>query len=578
MANSSGTYLNHTVPAGISMFAPHISGEMGAVSSENPYATAAGLEILQAGGNAFDAAAAVSLALGVVDPEHSGIGGGCFSVAYHKNSDSFYCADGRGVAPKNAYETMFLNRAGEADPELTEYSGRSVAVPALYRALDTMLKTHGTMTLEQVSQPAIRLAKEGFRCGFVYTRISGNEQAKHNRAAYEGFSELYLNHGGQRRYGELVKNPDLARTMELVGKNGVDWFYNGPIADEVVAQVNRYEGLFCKEDMAECQVKLLEPVQGTYRGYKVVSMPPPSSGGTHVIQMLNILEQFDLKEMGVFSADYTHLLAEAMKMMFADRSVAMGDPAVVKIPLEKLLSKAYAKELAGKINMEKAQDFAPTEGIEAKEYDGCTSNFEVMDREGNIVVQTQTIRNWWGSGVVIPGRGFIMNNNMADFSAKAGSPNAMGLTYGKANAVRPGATPLSSMSPTIVFRDKEPVLAVGAAGGPRIITSTLQMILNVLDHGMMMDVAVGTPHLCCLSQDMGLELEYGFSPDAAKKLAAKGHKVVTLPPISKMLVLPNGIQKIEGRFFPCGSTRAGGGGGALGMDGFTAIEGQLFPQ
>lgn len=569
-------YLGRTVDDTIAMYKPHVSGTQGAVSCNNPYAAQAGLEILKQGGNAFDAACAISLALGVVEPYHSGIGGGCFHVYYDKKSDSFGCVDARGVAPANAYQDMMLDENGEVDLNLTEFSGRSVATPALYRAMDGLLRKYGTMTWAQVSAPAIKLAREGFACGFAYARVSNTPEAEHNKAEYEGFSQLYLNNGQPRQYGEIIKNPDLADTMEQVAENGVDWFYSGPVADEMVAVINRNKGLFTKEDFINCAPKQRTPVRGTYRGHDIISMAPPSSGGSHIIQMLNILENFDLKGMGFHSAASTHVIAETMKLMFADRSVAMGDPDFVQVNVEKITSKEYARELAAKIDMSKAQEYAPTEGIEAKEYRGCTANFCVMDKYGNVLSQTQTIRNWWGSGVVVPGRGFVMNNAMADFSAKAGVRTTQGLAYGMANAIRPGKTPLSSMCPSIVMKDGKPLLALGAAGGPRIITSNLQTIINCIDYGMMVDSAVKHAHMCCLTLEQGLELEEGFSPDTVKLLEQKGHIVKQTGDFGILLVMPNGILNLDGTFFPGGTSRVDGGGGALTESGAMAIDGLCF--
>ena len=387
---------------------------------------------------------------------------------------------------------------------------------------------------------------------------------------------MYLNQGKPRELGDLITNPKLGQTMEDVAKNGVDWFYNGPIADEIVEHANKHHGLLTKDDLSSCATKNYEPVKGTYRGYDVISMPPPSSGGTHILQMLNILENFDLKSMGHNSAAATHVIAEVMKMMFADRSVAMGDPEFVDIQMEKLLSKEYAAELASKIRTDLAQDYTPTDGIEAKTYPGCTSHFSVMDRYGNVVVQTQTVRNWWGCGVVIPQRGFLLNNTMADFSAKIGVRTTQGLAYGEANAVRAGKTPLSSMAPTIVMKNGEPYLAIGAAGGPRIITSTLQMLLNVIDFDMMMDPAVRTPHICCLSQSQGLELEPGFSKDTTDLLEQKGHQLIQLGQYAELLVMPNGIMKRNGVFFPAGTNRTDGGGCAITDSGLVVTDGLCF--
>ena len=569
-------YLGRTVDDTTSMFKPHVGGRGGAVSCNNPYAAEAGLQILKQGGNAFDAACAVSLTLGLVEPYHSGIGGGCFHVYYNKQSDSFGCVDARGVAPIQAYQDMMLDENGDVDLSLTEFSGRSVATPALYRAMDRLLKRYGTMTWEQVSAYPIRLAREGFACGFTYARVSNTPEAEHNKAEYAGFSELYLNNGQPRQYGEQIKNPDLADTMERVARDGVDWFYTGEIADEIVAAINQHKGLFTKEDLIRCTPKERTPVRGTYRGYDIISMAPPSSGGSHIIQMLNILEHFDLKGMGFHSAGSTHVIAETMKLMFADRSVAMGDPDFVDVQVEKITSKEYAKELAAKIDRTRAQEYTPTEGIEAREYRGCTTNFCIMDRYGNVLSQTQTIRNWWGSGVVVPGRGFLMNNAMADFSAKAGVRTTQGLAYGMANAIRPGKTPLSSMCPTIVMKDGVPFLALGAAGGPRIITSNLQTILNCIDYGMMADSAVKHAHMCCLTLDQGLELESGFSPDTVKLLEEWGHRIKETGDFGVLLVLPNGILNVDGMFFPGGTSRTDGGGGVLTEAGTMAIDGLCF--
>lgn len=572
---SSKSYLGREIPE-IAMYKPHVSGRKGAVSCNNPYAASAGLEIMANGGNAFDAAVAVSLALGVVEPYHCGVGGGCFQVFYHEKTKEFYSIDARGTAPTHSYEGMFLDEQGNVDLNLTEFSGRPAATPVLYRALDQLLRKFGTMSMKEVSIPAVRLCREGFKCGFQYARISNTTEAEHNRDNYAGFSELYLSSGRPRTFGERITNPDLADTMEAVADNGVDWFYSGPVADEITSHVQGQKGVLTKEDLIACAPLSRPPVRGSYRGCDIISMPPPSSGGSHIIQMLNILENFNLKEMGFHSADSTHLIAEVMKLMFADRSVAMGDPDFVEVQMKKLLSKKYAKELAEKIDLGRAQEFAPTGGIEAKEYPGCTSNFCIMDQYGNVISQTQTIRNWWGCGIVIRGRGFIMNNAMADFSPKAGIRTTQGLAYGMANSVRPGKTPLSSMSPSIILKDGEPFLAVGAAGGPRIITSTLQMILNTIDYKMQMNSAVSTPHMCCLTQEQGLELEDGFSPDTIQLLKEKGHTILETTDFGELLVMPNGIMKKDGAFFPGGTNRADGGGGALTEFNTVAIEGICF--
>lgn len=571
----SKSYLGRDVK-GMTLFKSAVSGTEGAVAASNPYGVQAGLKILKAGGNAVDAAVATALVIGAVEPFHCGIGGGSFSLFYHKKSNKFYALDARGTAPLRAWPEMFLDHEGNVNQELMDHSGRSVAVPVFYKAMDQLLKQFGTMSLKEVSKPAVDLCRNGFRCGFFYERATDSIEVDLYKGKREGFQELYLPEGRPKHYGEMIYNKDLADTMEQVAEKGVDWFYNGPVADEIVAAVNKYQGIYEKGDLSECKVTFREPVRGNYRGYDVISMPPPSSGGAHIIQMLNILENFDLESMGWMSADTIHVMAETMKMMFADRSVSMGDPDFVKICLEHITDKAYGKELAEKISMEKAEEYAPNSQLEAKEYRGCTSNFTVMDKEGNALIQTQTIRDWWGCGIVVPGRGFCLNNTLADFSGKAGVRTSHGLSYGSANGVQAGKTAISSMSPTMIMKDGKPFLALGSAGGPRIMTGILQMIVNVIDFHMNMDEAVNSPFICCLTENQGLELEPGFSPDTKKLLEQKGHNLIEIPEYASMLVLPNGILDLDGIYFPGGTKRADGGGGALTKDGAISIEGLCF--
>ena len=571
------SYLGRQIPE-IAFWRPHIKGSAGAVTAPDSYAAQAGMEILQAGGNAADAAVAAFLAIGVAEPFHAGIGGGCFQLFYHRQSRQFLAVDARGVAPLGSYPEMFLDERGEVDPELTDYSGRSAAIPAAYRGLDLLLKKYGTMTWKQVSQPAIRMCRQGFVCGFMYEQCARNAEARHNAQAFEGFRELYWPQGKPPRYGQVLYNPQLADTMEAVAENGVDWFYEGPVGRELVQAANRYGGIFSQEDLTRCRAKERVPVKGSYRGYQVVSMPPPSSGGAHLIQMLNILENFDLKKLGYHSADSVHLLTEVMKIMYADRSVAMGDPDFVRIQLERIIDKEYARQLAEQVDMSRAREYRPNPELEAlpAEAPSNTANFCVMDRYGNALVSTQTIRNWWGSGVVVPGRGFVLNCAMADFSPKPGVKTSHGMAYGQANSVRPGATPLSSMSPTLLMKGDEPYLALGAVGGPRIITSTLQMILNVVDYDMMMDLAVREPYLCCLNQQAGLELEFGFSPDTMRELERRGHWLRALPAAGVLATIPNGIQKLEGDFFPGETGRTDGAAGVLTENGSVAYNGTIY--
>lgn len=330
------------------------------------------------------------------------------------------------------------------------------------------------------------------------------------------------------------------------------------------------------EDLRNTTATFRKPIRGTYRGYEIISMPPPSSGGVHLIQMLNVLENFDLAAMGQNSAKATHILTETMKMMFADRSVAVGDPDFMTVQTDKLISKGYARTLAEKIDMDRAQEYAPTEGIEAVSNCGCTTNFTVQDRFGNVLAMTQTIRNWFGCGIPVAGRGFILNNNMADFSARSGYLTSQGLAYGSANSVEANKTPLSSMCPVILAKDGVPFVSLGSAGGPRIISSNLQVMVNIMEHGMMMEQAVRSPHICCLTQKQGIEMEFAYSPDTIRLLEEKGHVIRLVPKYGVVKGFTNGIMRLDGRFYPAGTWRTLGSGGAVLDDNTICIDGETF--
>lgn len=551
---------------------PYVYGSEGAVSCNNVYATRAGLEILYQGGNAFDAAAAVSLALAVVEPHHSGIGGGCFSLLYSASTQKIEALDARGIAPKNADNDLFLQN-GEVQDEWKDVSGKSVAIPGLYKAIDTILKKYGTMGLKQVSEPAIRYAKNGFGVSFTGSITSDDDSVHRKCSLSKDFCHLYLKaDGSSYQFGEQMKNPELGNLLEAISSGGVEKFYTGTIAKKIVDAINARGGIFTLEDLAEYSPKFRTPIHTSYRGYEVVAFAPPS-GGCALLEMLNILENYDLKNMGHNSAQSIHTIAEAMKLGFADRSVAMGDPDFVKVNTEHILSKEYAAKRSSHIDADHAKEFAPASGIGVKDYPGNTSHFVVMDRDGNTVSQTQTVRDWFGCGIVVPGCGFILNNAMSDFSAKEGTLTSQGLTYGNANCIKGGKTPLSSMSPTIVFKDRKPFLAIGAAGGPRIITGTLQGILNAVDFGMMPEQLVRMPFITCLTKAQGLELESGISEDTRNLLKAKDHKIVAVPKGLALSSMLNCVMYRDGQFYPCATERVDGCGGALMPDGHILLDG-----
>lgn len=550
---------------------PVAHGSMGAVSCNNVYATRAGLEILNKGGNAFDAAVAVSLTLSVVEPHHSGIGGGCFSLLYDAKTGKTEGIDGRGIAPAKATADLFI-KDGEVQDEWKDLGGQSVALPGLLKTMDIVLKKYGTMTLKEVAAPAIRCARDGFGTSYTGALTMYDNSVERKMRLSEPFRKLYLKPDGSfYKFGEIQKNPEIAELLENIAEHGVDYFYKGEVAKKIVDLINERGGCFELSDMENYEPKFRTPVKTTYRGYEVTAFAPPS-GGCALVEMLNILENYDIRSMGHNTAASIHALAESMKLGFADRSVALGDPDFVDVDVERLTSKKFARErfeLAG----EKAGEFASADGIEAKQYPGNTSHFAVMDKDGNAFSQTQTVRDWFGCGIVVDGLGFVLNNAMSDFSAAVGAMTSQGLAYGSANAIQGGKTPLSSMSPSMVFKDGKPFLAIGAAGGPRIITGTLQGIVNAIDFDMTPEQLVNAPYINCLTRAQGLEVEYGISGDTRKILEEKGHKIVPVPVDQAMSTMLNSVMNVDGEFYAAGTKRVDGCGGALLPGGHIVLEG-----
>lgn len=550
---------------------PVAHGPNGAVSSNSVYATRAGLEILKQGGNAFDAAAAVSLALSVVEPHHSGLGGGCFSLIYSADEKAFHAVDGRGIAPKNAKEDLFI-KDGEVQDEWKDLGGQSVAVPGLIKTLETLLDRYGTMTLAETAEPAIRLAEEGFGVSFTGALTMYDDSVERKMRLSEELRRLYLKPDGSfYRFGERQTNPEIGLFLRHLAEEGSDYMYKGKVAEKLVALINERGGCFSVEDLSGYEPKFREPVRTTYRGHEVVAFAPPSGGAT-VLEMLNILEKSDLQAMGHNTAASLHAVAEAMKLAFADRSAALGDPDFVKVDTERLTSKAFAAERFA-LSGEKAGEYAAAEDIEAKEYPGNTSHFTIMDRFGNVVSQTQTVRDWFGCGIVAEGLGFVLNNAMSDFSAAVGALTSQGLAYGKANAIEGGKTPLSSMAPCIVMKDGKPFLAIGAAGGPRIITGTMQGIVNAVDFGMTPERIVGLPYVHVITNAQGLEVEYGISEDTLRLLEAKGHHIVRNTVDQAMSTMLTSVMRVGDEYYAAGTARVDGCGGAISPDGGLVLEG-----
>jgi gamma-glutamyltranspeptidase/glutathione hydrolase len=502
-----------------------VFGTRGMVSSQEARATAVGIDILQQGGNAVDAAVAVGFALAVTLPRAGNIGGGGFMLVHLAGSGKTVALDYRETAPKSATRKMFLKSDGTVDRDSVRNSHRSVGVPGTVAGLTIALRRYGTMPLEKVMAPAIRFAAEGI----LVSRDMAHQlkrRAKRLAKVRETKRLFFGKDGKPLNPGDRLLQSDLAESLKSIAKGGATAFYKGEIARRIVADMKANKGLMSAQDLADYRAVIREPVHGRYRGYDIHSMPPPSSGGIHLVQILNILEGYDLAKLGPNSAASIHRMAEAMKRAYADRSEHLGDPAFWTVPVKGLMSKKYAAALRQGIKAGRAtpaREIGPgkPQAYESNE----TTHFTVMDRFGNAVSNTYTLNFGYGSGIVAKGTGILLNNEMADFAAKPGVPNAFGLMGGEANAVDGGKRPLSSMSPTIVLRDGKPFLATGSPGGSRIITTVLQLLVNVLDHRMNIAEATHAPRFHHQWLPDKLRLEEGFSRDTIRPLRKWGHNI-----------------------------------------------------
>lgn len=497
----------------------------GMVAAEEAKAARIGLDILKAGGNAVDAAVAVGFALAVTWPEAGNLGGGGFMLVHLGKENRTIAVDYRETAPAATTRDIFLNEKGEADPDKSRASGLGVGVPGTVAGLALAHRKYGSgkFTLAQLIQPAIRLARDGFEVDAQLALSIAQGQPRLSK--YPASARIFLKPGGQPLgKGDRLVQSDLASTLQEIALTGSFAFYEGPIADRIAASARAAGGRMTAQDLNRYSPREREPVQGIYRGYIIRSMPPPSSGGVHLVQILNILEGYDLKSLGAGSPEAAHLLIEAMKPAYADRSEFLGDPDSVKVPARGLTSKQYAATLRKDISVTRARSAAEIRPGPVSRYESPqTTHFSVVDRDGNAVANTYTLNFNWGLGLVAEETGVLLNNELDDFAAKPGVPNAFGLVGGDANAPAPGKRPLSSMSPTIVLRDGRVFLVTGAAGGSRIITAVLQTIVNVVDHGLDIDAAVNSPrvHHQWLPDEVNVEAPV---TDAFRKaLEAKRH-------------------------------------------------------
>ena len=497
----------------------------GMVASQNIIASAIGAEILADGGNAVDAAVGVGFALAVVLPRAGNIGGGGFMLAYIAESDDVVAIDYREMAPPRAHRDMYLDENGDVDNELARYSHLSSGVPGTVAGFYAAHRRYGSLPWKRLVDPAVGLARNGIVVSHDLANLLKSRRDRLGRfpAALRYF---YKEGGVPYEAGERLVQSDLADSLALIAEQGPDAFYRGEIAAAIVREMEANGGLIDADALAAYEPAFREPIEGTYRGFDIVSMPPSSSGGVHVIQMLNVLERFPVADLGPGSADNVHLLAETMKLAYADRSEHLGDMDFYDVPIDWLISKAYAESLAAGIDMQSARpssDIAPGVAPAAESPD--TTHFSVMDSAGNAVANTYTLNFSYGSHIAVDGAGFLLNNEMDDFSAKAGVPNAFGLIGGAANAIEAGKRPLSAMTPTMVFKDGEPWLVTGSPGGSRIITTVLQMIVNVIDHGMNIADASSVPRVHHQWLPDQLELESGFSVDTIRELERRGHSI-----------------------------------------------------
>ena len=497
----------------------------GMVSAQEHLAAAVGRDIMAKGGNAVDAGVAVAFALAVTLPRAGNIGGGGFMLVHDAKTGQTHAIDYREMAPSGASRDMFLDAAGNPDSDKSLYSGAASGVPGTVAGMKLALDKYGTMPWADVIAPAIKLAEEGIT---VTPELADSIEAEREYLTkYPATVKVFFKEGGAGyRPGDKLVQADLAKTLKKIAAEGPDGFYKGEVAEAISKAVQADGGLITPEDMAAYKVMERAPITGTYRGYDVVSMPPPSSGGVHLIQILNTLEGYPIGALGQNSAETIHLMAETMKLAYADRSEYLGDPDFVDVPVAALTNKDYAAAMRAKISADFARPAAQIKPADLTPYESDqTTHFSVVDKDGNAVLNTYTINFNYGSGLVADGTGVLMNNEMDDFSAKPGTPNGFGLIGGDANAIQAGKRPLSSMTPTIVLKDGKVWLVTGSPGGARIITTVLQVVMNMIDHGMNVAEASTAPRVHHQWLPDELRVEEGISLDTVRLLQAKGHVI-----------------------------------------------------
>jgi gamma-glutamyltranspeptidase/glutathione hydrolase len=512
-----------------------VHAQHGIVVSAHVLASRAGVEMMQAGGNAVDAAVATGFALAVVHSGAGNLGGGGFMLVRMADGKTHFI-DYREKAPAAATPGMYLDAQGNVIEGATEIGYKSIGVPGSVAGMVYAEQKYGKLTLQKVMGPAIRLAREGYALSWEEAQDFHDKHL----AEFPESRRIFQRDGNYYQPGEIFRQPDLARTLERIAAKPDD-FYHGDLARELAVAMQKGGGLITANDLAHYEVKEREPVRGTYRGYEIISAPPPSSGGTVLIESLNILEGYDLAKLGNRSAQSIHLTTEAFRRAFFDRAEFMGDPDFSKIPVAQLIDKKYAaawrdsidaihasasNELKRPAIFSELEQYAATHPQPMANHEPPhTTHYSVVDAEGNAVAVTTTINDWFGSRVTAEGLGFLMNDEMDDFSAKPGVPNSDGLIQGPANAIGPGKRPLSSMTPTIVVRDGKTVMVLGSPGSSRIITTVANVLIGVVDYGMNIQEAVNAPRFHNQWLPDLLYVERWFSPDTMQALQKMGYKV-----------------------------------------------------
>lgn len=528
-----------------------VAAENGMVVSAQHLATKVGVDVLKRGGNAIDSAVAVGYALAVVYPAAGNLGGGGFMTVHLADGRKTFL-DFREKAPLAATANMYLDKEGNVVKGLSTHGHLAVGVPGTVSGLELARQKYGTMQRAALIAPAITLAERGFALeqGDIDMLATATADFKKDPAS----GAIFLNKGEPFAVGQKLVQKDLAKTLKAISAKGPDGFYKGPVGAAIVKSSQEGKGIITQADLDQYQTREMAPVECDYRGYHVISAPPPSSGGVVICEMLNILEGYPLKDLGFRSAQAVHYQIEAMRHAYVDRNSYLGDPDFVKNPLDRLLDKGYAEKIRAVIDPKKAgvsKDIKP--GVPPHEGSN-TTHYSIVDQWGNAVSVTYTINDWFGAKVTAAGTGVLLNNEMDDFTSKIGVPNLYGLVQGEANAIAPGKRPLSSMSPTIMTKDGKPVFVVGTPGGSRIITAVLHTILNVVDYGMNVQEAVDAPrfHQQWLPDVTNVET-FALSPDTRKLLTDMGHNLGVPQPANHLAAIIVGAPSLGGK--PVGKNR-----------------------